>query len=34
MDPTQAVGLSAAASALRIETEDLMTELQIRRLTF
>lgn len=31
MDPTQSVGLSAAASALRIETEDLITELQIRR---
>ncbi len=31
MDPTQSVGLSAAANALRIETEDLMTELQIRR---
>jgi erythromycin esterase len=31
MDPTQGVGLSAAANALRIETEDLMTELQIRR---
>ena len=31
MDPTQSVGLSDAATALRIETEDLMTELQIRR---
>jgi erythromycin esterase-like protein len=31
MDPTQSVGLSAAAAALRIETEDLITELQIRR---
>jgi len=31
MDPTQSVGLSAAATALRIETEDLITELQIRR---
>lgn len=31
MDPTQSVGLSAAAIALRIETEDLMTELRIRR---
>jgi erythromycin esterase len=31
MDPTKSVGLSAAATALRIETEDLITELQIRR---
>lgn len=31
MDPTQSVGLSAAAASLRIETEDLITELQIRR---
>lgn len=31
MDPTMSVGSSAAAVALRIETEDLMTELQIRR---
>jgi erythromycin esterase len=31
MDPAQSVGLSAAAAALRIETEDLITELQIRR---
>ena len=31
MDPTKAVGLSDAAIALRIETEDLMTELRIRR---
>lgn len=31
MDPTMSVGLSAAAVALRIETEDLMSELQIRR---
>ncbi|MGI8587085.1 MAG: erythromycin esterase family protein [Chloroflexia bacterium] len=31
MDPTKSVGLSAAATALRIETEDLFTELQIRR---
>jgi erythromycin esterase-like protein len=31
MDPTQAVGLSPAASALRTETEDLITELHIRR---
>jgi erythromycin esterase-like protein len=30
-DPTKSVGLSAAATALRIETEDLITELQIRR---
>src|SRR6266545_1008942 len=27
MDPTKSVGLSAAATALRIETEDLITEL-------
>ena len=31
MDPTQSVGLSAAATALRIEMEDLITKLQIRR---
>ena len=31
MDPTQGVGLSEAAAALRIETEDFITELQIRR---
>jgi erythromycin esterase-like protein len=31
MDPAQSVGLSAGATALRIETEDLITELQIRR---
>lgn len=31
MDPSVAVGLSDAAAALRIETEDLMTELLIRR---
>ena len=31
MDPTQAVGLSAAAAALRVETEELISELQIRR---
>ncbi|MFN8569235.1 MAG: erythromycin esterase family protein [Kouleothrix sp.] len=31
MDPAQSVGLSAAASMLRVETEDLITELQIRR---
>jgi erythromycin esterase len=30
-DPTQAVGLSPAATALRIETEDLITELRTRR---
>ncbi|MEO7909306.1 MAG: erythromycin esterase family protein [Roseiflexaceae bacterium] len=30
MDPTQSVGLSAAATALRIETEDLITTLQLR----
>lgn len=31
MDPTQSVGLSPAATALRIETEDLITELRVRR---
>lgn len=31
MDPSLAVGLSDAAVALRIETEDLISELQIRR---
>jgi len=31
MDPTQAIGLSPAATQLRIETEDLISELQIRR---
>ena len=31
MDPTKSVGLSPAATALRIETEDLITELQLRR---
>lgn len=31
MDPTQAVGLSAGATALRVETEDLISELHIRR---
>jgi erythromycin esterase len=31
MDPAKAVGLSPAATALRIETEDLITELQLRR---
>jgi erythromycin esterase-like protein len=30
-DPTKSVGLSPAATALRIETEDLMTELRTRR---
>jgi len=30
-DPTKSVGLSPAATALRIETEDLITELHIRR---
>jgi len=34
MDPTQSVGRSDAATALRIETEDLITELQIRRPEF
>ena len=31
MDPAQSVGLSPAATALRIETEDLVTELRVRR---
>ncbi len=31
MDPTKSVGLSPAATALRIETEDLIAELQMRR---
>ncbi|HEX3054330.1 MAG TPA: erythromycin esterase family protein [Aggregatilineaceae bacterium] len=31
MDPTQAIGLSPEATALRIETEDLISELQARR---
>ena len=31
MDPTQSVGLSEAAAALRIETEDLITDLEIHR---
>ncbi len=31
MDPTKAIGLSPAATALRIETEDLIAELQVRR---
>jgi erythromycin esterase len=30
-DPTKSIGLSPAATALRIETEDLITELQVRR---
>jgi erythromycin esterase-like protein len=31
MDPSQGIGLSSQASALRIETEDLITELEIHR---
>jgi len=31
MDPTQSVGLSPAATALRIETEELISELRARR---
>jgi erythromycin esterase len=31
MDPTQSIGLTSEASALRIETEDLIAELQARR---
>lgn len=31
MDPAQSVGLSPAATALRIETEDLIAELRVRR---
>jgi erythromycin esterase len=31
MDPSQSVGLSRAATALRIETEDLISELRMRR---
>ncbi len=31
MDPTQSVGLSPAATALRIETEELISELRVRR---
>ena len=31
MDPTKSIGLSPAATALRIETEDLITELRLRR---
>jgi erythromycin esterase len=31
MDPTKSVGLSPAATALRIETEDIIAQLQMRR---
>jgi len=31
MDPAKGVGLSPAATALRVETEDLLTELHLRR---
>lgn len=31
MDPTKSVGMSPAATQLRIETEDLISELQVRR---
>lgn len=31
MDPTKSIGMSPAATALRIETEDLITELRLRR---
>jgi len=31
MDPTKSIGLSPAATALRIETEDLISELHVRR---
>ena len=31
MDPTKSVGLSPAATALRIETEDLIAQMQMRR---
>ena len=31
MDPTKSIGLSPAATALRIETEELISELRIRR---
>lgn len=31
MDPAQSIGLSPAATALRIETEDLISELHVRR---
>ena len=34
MDPAKSVGLSPAANALRIETEDLITELRVRRPEF
>lgn len=34
MNPTQSIGLSPAANALRLETEDLITELRIRRPEF
>jgi erythromycin esterase len=32
MDPTKSVGMSPAATALRIETEELISEIQVRRL--
>ncbi|MHB0878430.1 MAG: erythromycin esterase family protein [Anaerolineae bacterium] len=31
MDPTQSIGLTSAATALRIETEELISELNVRR---
>jgi len=31
MDPTKSVGMSPAATALRIETEELISEIQVRR---
>jgi len=31
MDPTKSIGLSPAATALRVETEDLISELHVRR---
>ncbi|MBO0790622.1 MAG: erythromycin esterase family protein [Ktedonobacteraceae bacterium] len=31
MDPTQSIGLSPAATALRLETEELIADLQVRR---
>jgi erythromycin esterase-like protein len=31
MDPTKSIGLSPAASALRVETEELISELRLRR---
>jgi len=34
MDPTKSIGLSPAATALRIETEDLISELHVRRPEF